>query len=224
MLKRILQFGFVLLAGLSFFLFFYLGLDVYFSIENIRNVKVFFLGLGNWSLFYIVIIHIVLNVTGIPRVFFTIFSGYVYGILWGFIFSWIATMAGLIVTFLMVRYLFRESFEHKFGSKRIVERINRRIDQYGIWTVVFLRAIYVVPSSILNYSFGFTKIKTRDYLLGSAIGFLPVVLLNVWFGYSIGNEMVDGVGLNYWIILTGIVGFGLVYLLKNIASKYFRLR
>ncbi len=215
--KNILQILFLLGVGLAFFLFFYFDLNHYFSIENIEMVKDFFLGLGNWGLLYLIIIHIVLNITAIPRVFFTIFAGYVYGIFIGFLFSWIATMAGLIVTFLMVRYLFRESFDKKFGSKQVVEKMNNQIDKYGIWIVVFFRAIYVVPSSILNYSFGFTKIKTKTYFLGSAIGFIPVVLVNVWAGSALTNQVLHG--YDYKLILYGIAAIILVYLLKYLTKK-----
>jgi uncharacterized membrane protein YdjX (TVP38/TMEM64 family) len=124
-------------------------------------------------------------------------------------------MAGLIVTFIMVRYLFRNSFERRFGSKKIVERINVQIEKHGIWTVIFLRAIYVVPSSILNYSFGFTRIKTTTYLLGSAIGFLPVVFVNVWVGNLLANETMTSDSFNLNVILGGILIIGLAYLFKK---------
>ncbi len=218
MTKNILRGLYLLGVGLIIFLFFHFQLNNYFNVDNIEKVKVLFLGLGNWGLLYMILIHIVLNITAIPRVFFTIFAGYVYGVFIGFIFSWIATMAGLIVTFLMVRYLFRQSFDKKFGSKKVVKKINRQVDKYGIWIVVFLRAIYVVPSSILNYSFGFTKIKTKTYFIGSAIGFIPVVLLNVWAGNALAKNLFNG--FHYHIIIFGFVLLCLFYFSKYLSKKY----
>jgi len=219
MAKNLLQVLYLLGVGLVISLFFYFKLNRYFTIDNIAVVKEFFLGLGNWGLVYIILIHIVLNITAIPRVFFTIFAGYVYGVFIGFIFSWIATMAGLIVTFLMVRYLFRQSFDKKYGSKKAIEKINQQIDQYGMWIVVFLRAIYIVPSSVLNYSFGFTKIKTQTYFLGSAIGFLPVVLFNVWAGHALANKIYNESGFDYKFILIGVIALIVVYFLKKFSKK-----
>jgi uncharacterized membrane protein YdjX (TVP38/TMEM64 family) len=214
-MKKSLQVFFVLLTVISIFLFFYFDLDLYFNIKNIQKVKGFFEGVGNWALLYIILIHIILNITAVPRVFFVIFTGYVYGVFLGFLFSWIATLVGLIVTFIMVRYLFRQSFEHRFGSKKIVGKINKMVDKHGMWTVVFLRAIYIVPSSVLNYSFGFTKIKTSHYLVGSAIGFIPVVLFNVWAGNVLSNQIESSNGVDYSIIIIGIVLLGLVYILRR---------
>jgi len=218
MSKKLLQVLYLLGVIAAIFMFFELKLDVYFTVQNIDHVKEYFLSLGNWAFFYILLVHILLNITGIPRVFFTIFAGYVYGIFVGFVISWIATMAGLMITFILVRYLFRQSFEQKFGNRKVVERINIQIDKYGIWIVVFLRAIYIVPSSILNYSFGFTKIKTKTYYLGSAIGFFPVVLLNVWAGDALAKNIFNK--LDYKIIVIGILILGFVLLSKHYYKKF----
>jgi uncharacterized membrane protein YdjX (TVP38/TMEM64 family) len=219
-MRKTFQITFVFISVLSFCLFFYFNLDDYFSGKNFNLFKEYFLNKGNWAFFYIVGIHILLNITAIPRVFFTIFTGYVFGVVLGFIYSWIATMAGLVITFVMVRYLFRDSFEKRFGSKKIVEKINDNLDKNGIWTVVFLRAIYVVPSSVLNYSFGFTKIKTSSYLIGSAIGFIPVVLFNVWAGDTLTNHFQASNHMDYTILIYGIILLALVYGLKKLSKKF----
>lgn len=216
MRKLILQLLYLLVVILIVFVFFYYELNTYFSLENINKVKILFLNLGFWAPLLMIGFYILLNLAAIPRVFFTIFSGYIFGIVNGFLFAWMATIIGLAASFLMVRYLFRSSFEQKFGNKRLVEKINKQIDKRGIWLVIFLRAIYVVPSSVLNYSFGFTKIKTRDYLLGSSIGFIPVVLINVIGGNTLANQL--DYGFDYRILVFGIVILSLMF----IASKKLR--
>jgi len=213
MLKERLRLLFFLVIALVISLFFFFELDLYFTIKYIDEVKIYFLELGFWAPLLMIFLYILFNIAAIPRVFFTIFSGYVFGVLYGFLFAWVATIIGLAVSFLMVRYLFRDIFERKFGNKKLVGKINMQIDQHGIWLIVFLRAIYVVPSSVLNYSFGFTKIKTFDYLLGSAIGFIPVVLLNVWVGNALVNNMRNG--FSYEFLIIGIVLFVFVYLGKR---------
>ena len=213
MFKKRLQLLFFLFAGLIIGLFFYFELNLYFNIKYIEEVKVYFLDLGLWAPLIMIFLYILFNIAAIPRVFFTIFSGYIFGVFYGFLFAWVATIIGLTASFLIVRYLFRDIFERKFGNKKLVGRINQQIDKHGLWLIVFLRAIYVVPSSVLNYSFGFKKIKTLDYLTGSAIGFIPVVLFNVWTGNTLINNLQDG--FNYEFIIIGIVLFALVYLGKR---------
>ena len=188
-MKKYLQIAFFIGISVIIGLFFYYDLYSWLKVENIELVKEYFLSLGLYAPFYMVLMYIAFNLAAIPRVFFTIFSGYVFGLFYGFVFAWLATIAGLIVTFISIRYLFKAKFEKKFGQKELVEKLNLQVDKKGIFIVIFLRAIYIFPSSVLNYSFGFTKIKTITYLLGSAIGFIPVVFINVYFGYSISTNM-----------------------------------
>jgi uncharacterized membrane protein YdjX (TVP38/TMEM64 family) len=170
---------------------------------------------------YMMMIYILFNLAAIPRVFFTIFSGYVFGLFYGFLFAWLATIAGLIVTFISIRYLFKERFVEKFGDKKLVEKLNQLIEKRGLLMVIFLRAIYIVPSSILNYTFGFTKIKTMTYLIGSAIGFVPVVLINVYAGYEIHKNLISTKPFNYMQLIAplAIVVFAF-FLIKYLLKKF----
>jgi len=218
-MKKSLQILFFITISIIISLFFYFDLYTWLQVENIELVKTYFLNLGIAAPLYMILMYIFFNLAAIPRVFFTIFSGYVFGLFYGFLFAWLATLAGLIVTFISIRYLFKEKFEKKFGKKEIVEKLNQQIEKRGIFIVIFLRAIYIVPSSILNYSFGFTKIKTITYLLGSAIGFIPVVFINVYAGFeierSIGSENSN---LNY-IITTLLILIAIVLLIKPLLKK-----
>lgn len=201
-------------------MFFYFDLHKWLRIEHIETVKNYFLNLGAIAPLYMVVLYILFNLAAIPRVFFTIFSGYVFGLFYGFLFAWLATLAGLIVTFISIRYLFRKKFEEKFGDKKLIEKLNKQVDKYGIFIVLFLRAIYIFPSTVLNYSFGFTKIKTTTYLLGSALGFIPVVFINVYAGNKIGQSLTTETGINYNYLIFGIVILAVIaFLFKSSLKK-----
>jgi len=218
-MRNSLQILFIAFILAGFLLFFYFDLDQYFTVENIVNVKSMFLNLGVLAPVYMTLFFIFLNITGIPRVFFTIFSGYVFGVFYGFLYSWIATMIGLVVTFIMVRYLFRAGFEKRFGPLKMVQKMNIYIEKYGLWSVVFLRVIYVVPSSVLNYTFGFTKISTSSYFYGSAIGFAPVVLFNVWAGKALADNFKTDFEFDIKFLLIGVLCLGFLFLFKRIYKK-----
>ena len=218
-MKFYLQILYFTLIAILIFLFFFFKLNSFLTIENINNVKTYFLNLGNLAAVYMIAIYILFNLAAIPRVFFTIFSGYVFGVFYGFLFAWIATMIGLIVTFTSVRYLFNEKFNKKFGNTKIVEKLNNKIDKNSLLIVIFLRAIYIFPSSILNYSFAFTKIKTSKYILGSAIGFIPVVLINVYSGYLI-NISISKPNNLFILIPVIIIVLTIFFLLRKKGSLF----
>jgi uncharacterized membrane protein YdjX (TVP38/TMEM64 family) len=218
--KKNLQIVFFIVIVITISLFFYFDLHKWLRVEHIETVKTYFLDLNAIAPLYMVLLYILFNLAAIPRVFFTIFSGYVFGLFYGFLFAWLATLAGLIVTFISIRYLFRKKFEEKFGDKEIIGKLNKQVEKHGIFIVIFLRAIYIFPSTVLNYSFGFTKIKTGTYLLGSAIGFIPVVFVNVYAGYQIGQNLNMINEINYYYLFGIITAVTIIaFLIKNQINK-----
>ena len=96
----------------------------------------------------------------------------------------------VMATFYLVRFAFTEYFQKKYGEKKLIIRINKRIGKYGLWTVVFSRGIYIIPTNIINFSFPLSSIGSRSYLIGTAIGLIPECLINVLSGYLIKHEMI----------------------------------
>jgi len=72
----------------------------------------------------------------------------------------------------------------------MINRINKHIKNFGIWSVVFSRAVYIIPTNIINFSFPLSKINIRTYLFGTAIGLLPEIFINVFTGYLIRHEII----------------------------------
>ncbi len=221
MRKKSLQILFFITIGIVIFIFFYFDLYNLLRIKNIELVKDYFLSLGSIAPVLMILIYILFNLAAIPRVFFTIFSGYVFGLFYGFLFAWLATIAGLIVTFISIRYLFKDKFVKKYGDKKMVEKLNALIEKRGLIMVIFLRSIYIVPSTILNYTFGFTKIKTSTYLAGSSIGFIPVVLINVYAGYEINKNIVSEQPFDYTRLIIPAIILGIaIILIKYLINKF----
>ncbi|MCK4992286.1 MAG: VTT domain-containing protein, partial [Bacteroidales bacterium] len=96
----------------------------------------------------------------------------------------------VMASFFMVRSAFTEYFREKYGEKKLIKRINKRIGNYGLWTVVFSRAIYIIPTNLINFSFPLSSISTRSYLVGTMIGLIPECLINVLTGYLIKHEVI----------------------------------
>lgn len=54
-----------------------------------------------------------------------------------------------------------------------VARLDARLHQRGLVTVVALRLVPVMPFTICNYACGLTAIPFRTYLIGTAVGIVP---------------------------------------------------
>ncbi len=130
------------------------------------------------------------SLTGLPIFYLSIALGFLLNFTPALLICWIVNIGAVMGTFFMVRFAFTSYFTERYGKKKLIRRINKHIQKYGLWTVVFSRSIYIIPTNIINFSLPLSKITTRSYLLGTIIGLIPECLLNILTGYLIKHEVI----------------------------------
>ena len=130
------------------------------------------------------------TLAGLPVFYLSMALGFLLAFIPAMLICLVVNAAAVMATFYMVRYAFSDYFKEKYGKKKLIRRINKRIRKYGPWTVVFSRAIYIIPTNLINFSFPLSTISSRSYLLGTVIGLVPESLINVLTGYLIKHEVI----------------------------------
>ena len=130
------------------------------------------------------------TLTGLPVLYLSMAIGFLLNFTPAILICWGVNVLAVMASFFMVRSAFTEYFREKYGEKKLIKRINKRIGNYGLWTVVFSRAIYIIPTNLINFSFPLSSISTRSYLVGTTIGLIPECLINVLTGYLIKHEVI----------------------------------
>lgn len=129
------------------------------------------------------------TLTGLPIFYINLAMGFIISFTPALLITWGANLFAVMVTFYMVRILFSGYFQERYGKKKLIRRINKKIGKYGLWTVVFSRGIYIIPTNIINFSFPLSKITPRTYLLGNIVGLVPECLVTVITGYLLKHEI-----------------------------------
>jgi uncharacterized membrane protein YdjX (TVP38/TMEM64 family) len=94
----------------------------------------------------------------------------------------LASTLGATCAFLFGRYLVRDWVTKKVEGKASFAAIDQAVAREG-WKIVLLtRLSPVFPFTLLNYSFGLTRVSLRDYVLASWIGMLPGTVMFVYLG------------------------------------------
>lgn len=130
------------------------------------------------------------TLTGLPILYLSMAIGFLLNFTPAMLICWGVNLVAVMASFFMVRSAFTEYFKEKYGEKKLIKRINKRIGNYGLWSVVFSRAIYIIPTNLINFSFPLSSISTRSYLVGTMIGLIPECLINVLTGYLIKHEVI----------------------------------
>ena len=130
------------------------------------------------------------TLSGLPILYLSMAIGFLLNFTPALILCWGVNVISVMASFFLVRSAFTGYFREKYGEKKLIKRINKRIGNYGLWTVVISRGIYIIPTNLINFSFPLSSISVRSYLAGTMIGLIPECLINVLTGYLIKHEVI----------------------------------
>ena len=138
--------------------------------------------LGPWGPALFVLIYILATVLFLPGSVLTLGAGAVFGVVWGSLYVSVASTLGATAAFLVGRYLARNWVAKKIEGNGSFAAIDRAVAEEG-WKIVGLtRLSPIFPFALLNYAFGLTRVKLRDYILASWIGMMPGTVMYVYLG------------------------------------------
>ncbi|HSE15228.1 MAG TPA: VTT domain-containing protein [Candidatus Deferrimicrobium sp.] len=113
-----------------------------------------------------------------PATPFTIAGAVIFGKFHGMLYNLAADSLGASVSFFLGRY-FLHGVARGFLETRM-PWLDRKVAEEGFSVIFYLR-IFWFPFIVLNYAAGATRIRFRDYLLGTVLGLLPPVFLFTYF-------------------------------------------
>lgn len=130
-----------------------------------------FAGSGLVGAVVFAVLYAVLTVALVPGSALTIAAGAVYGPVGGTLVSIVGALVGATAAFAVARRAARGSVEQVQGER--VARVQQRLREHGLLSMVALRLVPLVPFNVLNYVAGASAIRARDYVVGTAVGIIP---------------------------------------------------
>lgn len=118
----------------------------------------------------------------VPGSLLTLGAGFLYGPGWGLLVASPASVLGATGGFLVARYLLRSQVAERLGRLPRVAAIDKAVGERGLQVVLLLRLSPVLPFILLNYALGLSGVRLGAYVLGSAVGMLPITCAYVYLG------------------------------------------
>lgn len=178
--------GVIIFVGIVFFLaaYFY-GFSNPSRPERIREYMASF---GVWAPGAYIAIIAFLVLFLIPALPVTIAGGALFGTFEATFYSVIGGMIGCVIAFSLARKYGKGILPalKRNGFEQLAE-YDEKIAHNGFVVVLFLRLVPLIFSSALNYAFGWTKVRFRDYFWGTLIGSIPGTIAFAYFGESIAT-------------------------------------
>ncbi|MBZ0107581.1 MAG: TVP38/TMEM64 family protein [Candidatus Scalindua rubra] len=167
----------MILVG-AFFAFRYTPLSQYTQKETLLDLLSKFREHW-WGPVGFIIIYGIGCVFALPGSLLTLCGGAIFGVAWGSFYNILASNLGATLAFLMARYFGRD-FVARLMKGRI-DSFDEKVADNGFRFIFTLRLIPLVPFNGLNFGSGLSRIKYRDYLLGSVLGMIPGTFIYTYF-------------------------------------------
>lgn len=143
--------------------------------------------LGSLGVAVYAIVYMLSPVVMFPASLLTLAAGFLYGPLWGTLLVSPASVAGSTLAFLLGRTVARERVKRQIERNARFSAIDAAVEKAGLKVVFLLRLSPIFPFTLLNYALGLTRVRLRDYVLGSFLGMLPGTFLYVYLGSSVAS-------------------------------------
>ena len=112
----------------------------------------------------------------LPGSWLSMLSGFIYGTWLGSLVVFVAAFIGAHLTFYLGRTFLKEWAQKKVSNFPKVQIMEKAVKREGLKVILLTRLSPLFPFGLLNFTYGLSEVKIRDFTLGM-IGILPGTIL-----------------------------------------------
>lgn len=140
---------------------------------------------GAWAPVVFVVAYAAGSLLLLPVFLLIMVGGAVFGATWGAALSMMGATIGGTLAFLIARHFAREQVARRVAKDRTLSAVDRVMEEDGVLLVFLLRLSPAVPFVLSNYALGITRVRLRDYVIGTS-GLLPMMIAYAAYGAASG--------------------------------------
>lgn len=164
--------------------------------------------LGFWGPVLILVLCLLHSVVFYPAEAVDAAAGFAYGFFPALALVTVGWLLNGLVCWAVGRSVARPLLDRWFGIERF-ERVERSIERGGPTLLMAMRLIPILPFSIVSYAAGAARVPLGRFLWTTALGYLPITALSVYFGTRLeGLSLTDPLVLGSGLALLALLGAG----------------
>jgi uncharacterized membrane protein YdjX (TVP38/TMEM64 family) len=130
---------------------------------------------GPTGVLLFVLVSCLLGSVGLSRQLIAFLGGYAFGFLQGFVFSMLAVVAACVMTFFIARGLLRSFLEKHFTVR--IQQVDRFLQENTFTMALLVRLLPLGSNWMINIAAGVSSVRKWPFFLGSALGYIPQMLI-----------------------------------------------
>lgn len=154
---------------------------------DIRAFLEYVRSMGSFGALIFACVYVLATVSFIPGSLLTLGAGAIFGVVMGSLVVSAGSTLGAAAAFLIGRYFTRDWVSKKIAGNPKFKAIDDAVAAGSFKMVILIRLSPIFPFNLINYAFGLTKVRFKDYLLASWIGMMPGTVMYVYLGSVAGD-------------------------------------
>jgi uncharacterized membrane protein YdjX (TVP38/TMEM64 family) len=150
------------------------------GVPDAQRLRGSVVALGWWAPVAFGALYALVSLSPLPKTVFTLAAGALFGLAAGVVIVVAGALLGAVAAFHLGRLLGRDTLRWLAGGR--LDRLDTRLGDHGLRTIVLARLIPIVPFTAVNYLAGLTSVRPRDFIAGTAVGILPATTAYVTVG------------------------------------------
>lgn len=176
--------------------------------KNSRELADWLRSFGPWAVIISIVVMIIQTIaTPVPLFLVAGANGFIFGVVWGIVITLVGALLGATVAFYLARLIARDYFSRRLA--RYLPHVDEMSKNSGAKVIFLARLVPILPSSIVSYAAGLSKVSFFSFFLASVLGKLPEIIIYTILGHSL--ERAEGLitKVTLAIILVSLIFFSL---------------
>ncbi len=159
---------------------------------RLGQVRLWLEEMGPWGILAFIGLYVAGVVLALPAEIFTILGGSVFGSAKGLFAVLVASPIGAALSFLIARRLAGSQMREWLSRRARLARLDSLTERRGAVLVAVVRLTHILPSSILSYVLGLTRVRFVTYIVVSWLCMLPTAAFYVVASDGVAQLLSDG--------------------------------
>lgn len=179
---------------------------------NLKTIREFITSFGPVSaLMFILIFSVRTLLVFLPTSVMVVLGGSIFGYFYGSIYSLISLFLCATIAFYISKASGKEFVQKILKNK--LKDIDLKIEENGFKIILLMRIAVIFPYDLLSYSAGLTKMRYKDFILGTMLGITPESISLC----LLGDNLKKPFSLNFLISVLIVL---LVLVTPRVVKKY----
>jgi phospholipase D1/2 len=123
----------------------------------------------------------------------------------GMIYSAVGAMASAVIVFAIGSAIGRKTLRDVIGPR--LDKLQKKIARQGVIAIATIRILPLAPFTVINLVAGASEIRLVDFVLGTAIGLAPGIVVLSLLGGQIVDVLTEPTALSVGLLLLAVAGW-----------------